>query len=298
MTLTARVFELPVDDGRPRLPASLQISIVTYRPDLRLLERCFRKLVLAIGAAREDGVVRTVAMALIDNSGDRAVAREGVRLAQHRFRDAGVQMTYLNGHANIGYGPAHNLVLHGSGADYHLVLNPDVELAPDAIAVGVRWLATHTDVGAIAPEVFDGDGEGQVYLCKRYPSVLDLFLRGFSPKFIQRLFRGRLYRYEMRDVIDADPERDVIDIPAMSGACLLVRRSAIDATGGFDPGFFLYFEDYDWTVRLNRITRTAYVPAMHVRHHGGGAARKGWRHIFWFARSGWRFYRKHGWKWW
>ncbi len=296
VTLTARVFELPVDDGRPRLPASLQISIVTFRPDLRLLERCLRKLVLAIGAAREDGVCRTVAFALIDNSGDRAIAKEAIKLAQGRFKNANVQLTFLHGHANIGYGAAHNLVLHGSGADYHLVLNPDVELAPDALAVGVRWLAEHTDVGAIAPEVFDGDGEHQEYLCRRFPAVFDLLLRGFMPGFVRALFRRRLERYEMRDVIDPAPEQDVIDIPAMSGACLLVRRSAIDATGGFDPRFFLYFEDYDWTVRLNRVTRTAYVPAMHVRHHGGGASRKGMRHIGWFIRSGWRFYSKHGWR--
>lgn len=298
VTLTARVFELPVQPDGPRLPSSLQVSIVTFRPDQRLLERCFRKLALSIAAAREDGAVRTVALAIIDNSGDRAVAKEVIGIANRRFADAGVQMTFLHGHANIGYGAAHNLVLHGSGADYHLVLNPDVELAPDALAVGVRWLATHEDVGAIAPEVFDGDGERQEYLCKRYPSVLDLALRGFAPGLLRRLFRRRLDRYEMRDVIDADPERDVIDIPAMSGACLLVRRSAIDATGGFDPGFFLYFEDFDWTVRLNRITRTAYVPGMHVRHHGGGAARKGLRHVAWFVRSGARFYRKHGWKLW
>ena len=297
VTLTARVFELPVDDGRPRLPASLQVSIVTFRPDLRLLERCLRKLMLAIAAAREDGAVRTVALALIDNSGDRAIAKEAIKLAQARFKDANVQLTFLHGHANIGYGAAHNLVLHGSGADYHLVLNPDVELAPDALAVGVRWLAEHKEVGAIAPEVFDGDGERQEYLCRRYPSVLDLMLRGFAPRFVRAMFRGRLDRYEMRDVIDPDPEREIIDIPAMSGACLLVRRSAIDATGGFDPRFFLYFEDYDWTVRLNRITRTAYVPSMHIRHHGGGASRKGVTHIGWFVRSCWRFFRKHGWKW-
>jgi GT2 family glycosyltransferase len=297
ITLTARVFELPVDDGSPRLPASLQVSIVTFRPELRLLDRCFRKLALAIGAARHDGAVRTAALAIIDNSGDRAIARDVIRLAQSRFKDANVQLTFLHGHANIGYGAAHNLVLHGSGADYHLVLNPDVELAPDALAVGVHWLAVHPKVGAIAPEVFDGDGEQQEYLCRRYPAVFDLLLRGFAPRFLRALFRRRLDRYQMRDVIDPDPEQEIIDIPAMSGACLLVRRSAIDATGGFDPKFFLYFEDYDWTVRLNRITRTAYVPAMHVRHHGGGAAQKGLAHIAWFVRSGFRFYRKHGWKW-
>jgi GT2 family glycosyltransferase len=295
LTLTARVFELPVDDGRPVLPASLQVSIVTYRPDFRLLERCFRKLVLAIGAAREDFAVRTVAIALIDNSGDRGTAHEIIRLAQMRFRDADVQMTYLHGHANIGYGAAHNLVLHGSGADYHLVLNPDVELEPDALAVGVRWLAEHPEIGAIAPEVHTPDGQRD-YLCKRYPAVLDLLLRGFAPGFVRALFRNRLQRYEMRDVIDPDPSREIIDIPAMSGACLLVKRHAIDATGGFDPKFFLYFEDFDWTVRLNRITRTAYVPAMRVVHHGGGAARKGFAHIRWFVASGWRFFHKHGWR--
>ena len=297
VTLTARVFELPQDDGKPKLPASLQVSIVTYRPDMRLLERCLRKLALAIGAAREDGAVRTVAFALIDNSGDRGVAREAIKLAQARFRDANVQTTFLHGHANIGYGAAHNLVLHGSGADYHLVLNPDVELAPDAIAVGVRWLAGHPEIGAVAPEMYDGDGENQEYTCRRYPAVLDLLLRGFAPAFVRALFRRRLERYEMRDVIDPDPEKEIIDIPSMSGACLLVRRAAIDATGGFDPRFFLYFEDYDWTVRLNRITRTAYLPMMHVRHHGGGAAQKGVKHVVWFVRSGIRFYRKHGWRW-
>jgi GT2 family glycosyltransferase len=295
LALSARVFEVPPDQGTVLLPASLQISIVTYRPDFDLLARCFRTLEAAIAAARADRAVRTVALALVDNSGDRAIAHEIIQLAQGRFGEAKVQLTYLHGHANIGYGAAHNLALHGSGADYHLVLNPDVELERDAIAVGVRWLAHHADVGALAPEFVGADGL-RIYLCKRYPAVLDLLLRGFAPRFVRALFRRRLARYEMRDVIDPAPGREVIDIPAMSGACLLVKRHAIDSTGGFDPGFFLYFEDFDWTVRLNRVTRTAYVPAMHVLHHGGGAARKGLSHIGWFVRSGVRFYRKHGWR--
>ena len=65
----------------------------------------------------------------------------------------------------------------------------------------------------------------------------------------------------------------------MSGASCWLRRKAIDATGGFDPSYFLYFEDFDWSVRLNRITKSAYVPAVQIVHHGGGAARKGLRHV-------------------
>lgn len=293
---------LPADDsGVPLVyetvvPSSLQVSIVTFRPDWQLLERCLRKLALAIGAARESGVLRTVHVALVDNSADRAIAAKVVDLGRTRFADSGVQVSYVHGHANIGYGAAHNLALHGSGADYHLVLNPDVELAADALLNAVRWMNAHPDVGAIAPQVKRRDGTRD-YLVKRKPAVLDLALRGFMPRVGRLLFRSRLDRYEMRDVIDADPERDIVDVAAMSGACMLLRRKAVDQTGGFDPRFFLYFEDYDWTVRLNKVTRTAYVPSFEVVHHGGGASRKGMRHVGHFMKGGWRYYRKHGWKW-
>ena len=72
-----------------------------------------------------------------------------------------------------------------------------------------------------------GDGQRE-YLCKRYPAVFDLFLRGFAPAFLCRLFRRRLERYEMRDLMDVEPPRDVIGIPALSGAFMLVKRFAID----------------------------------------------------------------------
>jgi GT2 family glycosyltransferase len=187
-------------------------------------------------------------------------------------------------------------VLHGTGADYHLVLNPDAELAADALVNAILWLDAHPDVGALAPTVTDGSGKRQ-YLCKRYPAVFDLMLRGLAPEFVQRLFARRLARYEMRDIVDAVPPRDAVGVPVMSGAFLLARRDAIDRTGGFDPRFFLYFEDYDWTVRLRDVTQTAFVPSVNIVHHGGGAARKGLRHVRWFLASGVRFYAKHGWKW-
>jgi len=278
------------------LPSSLTVSIVTYRPDHALLERCVAKLATAIAAARAEGVLASVAVALIDNSGDRDIAQKVIRLGNESFQASDVRLTYLHGHANIGYGAAHNLALHGTGTDWHLVLNPDIELAPDALGAAVRWLDAHPEIGAVVPAVTNPDGTVE-YLCKRYPAVLDLALRGFAPGFVRTLFRSRLERYEMRDRIGPAGLEPVFDIPLMSGACMLVRRRAIDATGGFDPDFFLYFEDYDWSVRLNAVTRSAYLPAVRVVHHGGRAARKGLRHIGWFARSGVRFYNKHGWRW-
>ena len=278
------------------LPSSLQISIVTYRPDLRILERVLRKLELAIGAARAAGALKSVHLALIDNSEDPAIAQRVFEIGRLRFNDTGVRLILRHGHSNIGYGAAHNLVLHGTGADYHLVMNPDVEVATDALAAAIQWLDAHPEVGALAPMARGPDGSRH-YLCKRYPSVFDLLLRGFAPRAIRALFHGRLHRYEMRDLVDVKPPREVFGIPALSGAFMLLRRDAIDRTGGFDPSFFLYFEDYDWSLRLGRVTTTAYVPSVRIIHYGGDAARKGWRHVESFVRSGVRFYRKHGWKW-
>ena len=115
------------------------------------------------------------------------------------------------------------------------------------------------------------------------------------PTSASLLFGRRLELYEMRETIGAG--ENVSPVPMMSGCFMLVRRKALEATGGFDPRYFLYFEDFDWSVRLNRVTRSAYVPAVRAVHHGGGASRKGWWHVFMFARSAVRFYNKHGWRW-
>jgi GT2 family glycosyltransferase len=274
-------------------PPTLTVSIVTYHPDLSQLDTTLRKLSASMAMAREAGLLRAVNLVLIDNSGDRAVAEAVVKLGAAHFESSAVTMNYLHGHANIGYGAAHNLVMHGGNTHFHLVLNPDVELGEETLSVALHYLEENEDVGVIVPAMFRPDGTRQ-YVCKRYPCVFDLGLRGFAPRSLRQLFRKRLEHYEMRDVI-----ADVVvsPIPVMSGSFMLLRRKAIESTGGFDPDYFLYFEDFDWSVRLNRVTRSAYVPTVRAVHHGGGAARKGWRHIAYFTRSGVRFFNKHGWKW-
>jgi GT2 family glycosyltransferase len=278
-------------------PATLTVSIVTYRPDLALLDRTLRTLAASLVAAREQEFMRAANVVLIDNTGTRASAAAVIKVARDVFRDADVTMNYLHGHANIGYGAAHNLVMHGGNTHYHLVLNPDVELALDALSSAFRYLGEHAEIGVLAPASRREDGTRE-YVCKRYPTVFDLALRGFAPRALRLLFRKRLDRYEMRDLVDRVALDEMISpIPAMSGSFMFVRRKAIEATGGFDPGFFLYFEDFDWSVRLNRVTRSAYVPSVRIVHHGGGATGKGPRHVGYFVRSAARFFNKHGWKW-
>ncbi len=278
-------------------PVTLTVSIVTYQPDLVLLERCLVSLATALDAARGEGILRDANVVLVDNTGSRTTAEAVVHLGESRFRGSGWTMNYLHRHNNLGYGRAHNLVMHGGNTHYHRVLNPDVELAPDALVAGMRFLDAHPEIGVLAPAVSGAHGERE-FTCKRYPAVLDLALRAFAPAALRRWCRARLDRYEMRDAIEAvSGDGFVSPVPLLSGCFMLARRKPVDASGGFDPAYFLYFEDFDWSVRLNRITGSAYVPSVKIVHHGGGAARKGARHLAHFARSAVRFYRKHGWKW-
>ncbi|MEK6320009.1 MAG: glycosyltransferase, partial [Burkholderia gladioli] len=108
-------------------------------------------------------------------------------------------------------------------------------------------------------------------------------------------FARRLARYEMRDRINET--EFVWEPPIISGCFMLFRTDLLRQLGGFDPRYFLYFEDYDLSVRAGRLASIAYVPTVRIVHHGGGASRKGLAHIRMFLASAFRFYRRFGWKW-
>lgn len=258
----------------------LTVSLVLYRPDAAQLKATLDSLVTA---SRVANVVPD--LFLIDNGGSEAVLA-GLQLPDDW------QVHVFSGHGNVGFGCGHNLSLDGAG-DVHLILNPDLELAPDALVEARAFFRAYPECGLIAPAVRWDDGRVQ-YLCKRVPSVFDLFLRGFAPGWLRRRFAARMARYEMQDVIG---DAVVWDPPLVSGAFMCFRTDVLRRLGGFDPRFFLYFEDYDLSLRTARETRIAYVPTVKVVHHGGHAAKKGLHHIRLFMHGAALFFRLHGWKW-
>ena len=213
------------------------------------------------------------------------------RLAQAALaRAPGVAFEVISGHGNVGFGRGHNLALATTAAQLHLVLNPDVEVAREAIDAALRYLEAHPAVGALTPSVRGADGERE-YLVKAWPTPAVLFVRGFVPRFLHGPFRASLDAYELRH-LDWDREQSPITIA--SGCFLLCRTAALRAVRGFDPGYFLYFEDFDLTLRLSKVTTVAYCPLVRIVHHGGKAASKGLRHIAWFVKSARRFFAVHG----
>jgi GT2 family glycosyltransferase len=274
-----------------RLPASLSVGVVVYYSDLELLARTLASFGTAAGIARSEGLLDAVSLTLVDNGSDDPGALDRT-LASTLPRESGITTATRRGHGNVGYGRGHNLALEGSRADYHLILNPDAIVEPTALAEALRFLTTNPDVGMLTPEVRGAGGERQ-YLCRRYPSVLVLFLRGFAPGWIKRRFRGLLDRYELRDRMDADV---LPDVPLASGCFMFARRDLLAAVGGFSPEYFLYFEDYDLSMRIRRRARIAYVNRVRIVHYGGEAAKKGRTHVRLFLASALRFFRTHGWK--
>ena len=260
----------------------LTISIVTYIPDQSSLSATLKNLSQAISLLQDS----QTSIWVIDNTPPRQFSDWLPDLVVKHSAQL------IHCHGNIGFGRGHNLILDNIG-DYHLILNPDVELAEDSLISALDFMEKHPKCGLLVPFVTGPDGTLQ-YLCKRRPAVLDLFLRGFAPLFIKSLFQSRLHNYEMRDVISSEIYWDP---PMVSGCCMLFRKEVLQALSGFDPDFFLYYEDSDISLRTSVITRIVYYPDMKIVHHGGDAARKGLRHIAMFTNSAAKFFNKHGWRW-
>ncbi|MBE9538151.1 MAG: glycosyltransferase family 2 protein [Proteobacteria bacterium] len=280
-------------ENTPSSTKSLIVSIVLYHSQVELLHSTISSLYQASVTALNEGHLGQVLVVLVDNSQDQ-LYQSSVRdaLAVLRWDDF-FTLKYIDAAENIGYGAGHNLALANLASDYYLVLNPDVELDRCALSVGLSALKSDETLTLVSPKVTGSEGV-QEFLCKSYPSVLVLSLRAFAPVFIRSYFKSRLDHYEMRDECTAAL---AIDVPLASGCFMLGCSDALTAVGGFNESYFLYFEDFDLSLRLREQGRLMFLPTMQINHHGGYAASKGLGHIWLFMKSGARFFNDHGWKW-
>ena len=171
---------------------------------------------------------------------------------------------YLPLGSNRGYGGAINAAVATlpDSVRWVLVSNPDVVLAPGAIDVLVAAGESDQHVGSVGPRILTASGE--VYPSARaVPSLRT----GVGHALFVNLWAGNPWTRAYRR--DAESEAAVRDAGWLSGACVLVRRSVFDELGGFDDGFFMYFEDVDLGYRLGKAGyRNVYEPAATATHTG------------------------------
>jgi N-acetylglucosaminyl-diphospho-decaprenol L-rhamnosyltransferase len=177
-----------------------------------------------------------------------------------------------------GYGECANLGAAETTGELFAVLNPDITWNQVDV---VERLTRHFDqqqVGIVAPALLLPDGRRQDS-AREIPTPLDLLLRRRSAS--QR-DRGAIW----------EPGA----VPWVVGACFLARRTAWDAVGGFDAGYFLYFEDVDLCWRLRQAGWHAYLDTDVVVNHGFQAASResffSWRTRRHIASAA-RFYRRN-----
>ena len=269
----------------------LSISIVVYYPDAAWLTTTLESLVAALAHARHAGAMRRAQIFLVDNQSDVADCPFTAQLENAGRQFGWIETLTIAGHGNIGYGRGNNLAIaRCATSDFHLVLNPDVKLDEAAISNALAFLQTHHACAMVTPVATAPDGSA-LYLVKRFPDLLTLALRGFAPAWIRQHFRARLDAYERRET---PYDAALHDALIVSGCFMMIHRAALARVEGFDPAFFLYFEDFDLSYRIAKFSGIARVPGVRIVHAGGSAAAKGSRHVWRFVRSALRFRWKHG----
>ena len=150
------------------------------------------------------------------------------------------------------------------------MLNPDCEFRENALVAMVEYLRGHPEAGVVGPQILNPDGTIE-YSARSFPDHLTFLFNRYS--LLTRLFPNNPWsrRYLLTDWDHAS----VRSVDWLSGACLLVRRDAIDTVGPMDETFFMFNEDVDWCRRMKTAGwDVVYVPEAVVVHHIGASRKR------------------------
>jgi N-acetylglucosaminyl-diphospho-decaprenol L-rhamnosyltransferase len=263
----AGTFALPVD---PALAVS--VVVVSYNT-AALLRNCLESIGQADDVSREVFVV------------DNASTDGSAALVANEFP----AVRLVPNATNVGFTRANNQALRQARGRYLLLLNPDAELRPGALATLVAYLDSHPNVGVVGPRLYYPDGAVQSSR-RRFPTLATGFvestvLQSWMPR------AGVLCRYYCEDL----PDDRSHEVDWLIGACLLVRREAVAPIGLFDERFFMYSEETDWCRRIKLAGwSVVYNPeAVVIHHESRSAGQNPARRDIMFSDSKVEYYAKH-----
>ncbi len=165
---------------------------------------------------------------------------------------------------NLGFARGNNLGIRAANPDipYVLLLNSDTIVKPASLTALVRFMDVHPTAGAVSPRLARPDGTPQPHAFGSDPTPVYLLRRGFN----QLILRRYLHDWATEQLLPVD---------WVSGACLLVRRAAIEQVGLLDEHIFMYFEDNDWCLRIRKAGwKVYYNPQVEIIHLGGQSLKK------------------------
>ncbi|HUZ03650.1 MAG TPA: glycosyltransferase [Thermomicrobiaceae bacterium] len=250
-----RANDPPGPIALPEPGLDLSVVVVSYN---------VRDLVLACLASVEASLPEcglAAEVIVVDNASDDGTA-DAVR---RRF--PWVRLVEMG--QNRGFAAGCNDGIRVAGGRAIVLLNPDTRIQGDALGVLARCLETHPEAGVAGPRVFRPDGSTQPTR-RRFPTLLTGFLES---TIVQDRWRDNriLRRYYVAD--RGDDEEQEVDW--LVGACLAVRREAVETSGLLNEAFFMYSEEVEWCYRIRAAGwRVAYCPKAGIVHHEGASSRQ------------------------
>jgi GT2 family glycosyltransferase len=260
--------------GRPEIgPPRLSVVIVTYNVKA-LLRNCLR----SVFASR---VPFPFEVCVVDTGTDGSAAM---------VRAAFPEVTVVEAPDNPGFAAANNLGLRRSRGAYCLLLNPDTELPPHALAETVAVLDGDPSIGILGPKLVRADGALDLACRRSFPTPRNALFHYLG---LSRIL-PRVALFGEYNLTYKDPDR-AYDVDAVTGAFMLIRRQTLEQIGLLDETFWMYGEDLDlcWRSRAEG-WRTRYHPTVRVLHLKGQSSRR--RPLvctYEFFRAMHLFYQKH-----
>lgn len=264
--------------------AQISVGVVLFRSDFVQFQGLVETLVRELKSLLPPGGHAQLSM--VSNDGDQTFLDFVTAHLAETDQGGQVQFEALIGQGNIGYGAGNNLAIRNAHSEYHLIVNPDVELETGSLANALEFLDNNPRCVLIAPQAFGENGTYQ-RLAKRSPSIAVLALRALSIQPSPSIPGRRVARYVYADRLPSEhPE----EIELASGCFMVCRTEALVRIGGFDEAYFLYFEDYDLSHRLSHQGALVELPNCQIKHFGGWATKRELRRLLHFLRSAIRYF--------
>jgi GT2 family glycosyltransferase len=167
---------------------------------------------------------------------------------------------------NLGFAAANNQAILEACGRYVLLLNSDTEAQPDAIDRLVRYMESHDEVGACGPKLLNADRSLQPSARNFYSTLGSLV----ENKLVAQFWKTPKAKTRFLTYWDHSSTRAV---DWVTGACLLVRMHVVRRVGLLDPAFFMYGEEIDWQLRMQKAGYPVhFVHDAEVVHLGGGSS--------------------------
>ena len=185
---------------------------------------------------------------------------------------------------NIGFAKATNQGFKNSSGRYVLLLNPDTQVKHGAIEQLVSFMDTHLEAGVAGAQLLNSDGSKQNSIAN-FPSLATELLN----KSLLRWLCPKKFLGKERDY--SEP----VEVDSVIGACMMVRRDALDQVGLLDEDYFLFLEETDWCYRMKKGGWKIYhVPQAEVYHFQGKSAEAVKKEArVEFYRSRYHFFKKN-----